>query len=108
CYCLEQIENIYSRYLFYFLLSQEFYLKSKVRYAGIPTLDAAIIENVQIPIPCPQDPQKSLAIQQEIVRVLDSLSEQNKALTTALANEIDNRKKQYAYYREELFRFEGK
>ena|SRR5690606_19353723 len=108
CYCLQQIENIYSKYLFYFLLSQELYLKSKVRYAGIPTLDAAIIDNVQFPIPFPNDPQKSLAIQQEIVRVLDNLSEQNKALTSALANEIEQRKKQYAYYREELFRFEEK
>src|SRR5690606_31625457 len=63
---------------------------------------------VKIPIPFPNDPQKSLAIQQEIVRVLDNLSEQNKALTSALAQEIDQRKKQYEYYREELFRFEGK
>src|SRR5690606_344977 len=66
------------------------------------------LKKIQIPIPFPNDPQKSLEIQQEIVRVLDSLSEQNKALTTALANEIENRKKQYSYYREELFRFEGK
>src|SRR5690606_26703069 len=51
---------------------------------------------------------KSLEIQQEIVRVLDGLSEQNKALTSALSQEIDHRKKQYEYYREELFRFEGK
>lgn len=61
-----------------------------------------------IPIPYPNDPEKSLAVQQEIVRVLDGLSEQNKALTAALAQEIDQRKKQYEYYREELFRFEGK
>jgi len=60
------------------------------------------------PIPYPNDPEKSLAVQQEIVRVLDELSEQNKTLTDALSQEIDNRKKQYAYYREELFRFEGK
>lgn len=66
------------------------------------------IENVKIPIPYPNDPKKSLEIQQKIVKVLDELSEQNKALTTALAEEIDNRKKQYEYYREELFRFEGK
>lgn len=108
CYCLAQVETINSRYLFYFLLGNEYYLKSKVRYAGIPTLDSAIIQKLQIPIPYPNDPEKSLAIQQEIVRVLDSLSEQNKALTTALAQEIDQRKKQYEYYREELFRFEGK
>src|SRR5690606_13085086 len=79
-------------------------------YAGMgnPKLMSHQMEKIQIPIPYPNDPEKSLAVQQEIVRVLDSLSEQNKALTTALAQEIDQRKKQYEYYREELFRFEGK
>src|SRR5690606_25752510 len=75
---------------------------------GVPSLTQSVLNKLPLPIPHPNDPQKSLAIQQEIVRVLDSLSEQNKALTSALANEIDNRKKQYEYYREELFRFEGK
>lgn len=79
-------------------------------YAGMgnPKLMSHQMEKIQIPIPYPNDPEKSLAIQQEIVRVLDGLSEQNKALTTALAQEIDLRKKQYEYYREDLFRFEGK
>src|SRR5690606_12773808 len=79
-------------------------------YAGMgnPKLMSHQMEKIQIPIPYPNDPEKSLAVQQEIVRVLDGLSEQSKALTSALAQEIDQRKKQYEYYREELFRFEGK
>jgi type I restriction enzyme S subunit len=60
------------------------------------------------PIPYPNDPQKSLTIQQEIVRVLDDLSEQNKTLTSALTQEIEQRKKQYEYYREALFHLKGK
>lgn len=100
-------EIAHYRYVYYFLLSQYEYIKSLG--AGSQTnINAQIVKKLQIPIPFPNDPQKSLAIQQEIVRVLDSLSEQNKALTSALAQEIDNRNKQYAYYREELFRFEGK
>ncbi|HLT49548.1 MAG TPA: restriction endonuclease subunit S [Aequorivita sp.] len=87
------------RFLFHWLNIEA---KSHV-YSGMgnPKLMSHQIEKIKIPIP-------PLSVQREIVRVLDTLSEQNKALTTALANEIDNRKKQYAYYREELFRFEGK
>src|SRR5690606_15668454 len=83
-------------------------ISSIVGVGSVPSLSQKDLRKLQIPIPHPNDPQKSLAIQQEIVRVLDNLSEQNKALTSALAQEIDQRKKQYEYYREELFRFEGK
>ncbi|MFV0147081.1 restriction endonuclease subunit S [Empedobacter falsenii] len=71
-------------------------------------LKKADIENVLIPIPSPNDPEKSLTIQQEIVRILDELTEQKNALTEALSTEIENRKKQYDFYREQLFQFEGK
>lgn len=66
-------------------------------------LKKADIENVLIPIPCPNDPQKSLEIQKETVRVLDSLNELNKSLTLSLAAEINSREKQYEHYREQLF-----
>ncbi|EBZ9691818.1 restriction endonuclease subunit S [Salmonella enterica subsp. enterica serovar Senftenberg] len=51
----------------------------------------------KIPIPCPDNPEKSLAIQSEIVRILDKFS----ALTAALSM----RKKQYNYYRDQLLSF---
>jgi type I restriction enzyme S subunit len=55
----------------------------------------------QIPIPCPSNPKKSLAIQGEIVRILDAFTE----LTTELTTELNMRKKQYNYYRDRLFDF---
>jgi len=63
---------------------------------------------LQIPIPCPDNPEKSLKIQQEIVRILDRLSEETNQLTAALQKELDLHQKQYNFYREELFKFEGK
>ncbi|MEX9786788.1 restriction endonuclease subunit S [Providencia manganoxydans] len=51
-----------------------------------------------IPIPCPDNPEKSLAIQSEIVRILDKF--------TALTAELNMRKKQYNYYRDQLLSFE--
>ncbi|WP_027377932.1 restriction endonuclease subunit S [Kaistella palustris] len=63
---------------------------------------------LQIPIPFPDNPEKSLKIQQEIVRILDSLSEETNQLTAALQKELDLHQKQYNFYREELFTLEGK
>lgn len=102
-------ENISTKFLYYFMMENfKVYISSKIVGATASSIRKPMLEGFLFPIPYPNDPEKSLAIQQEIVRVLDGLSEQNKALTTALAQEIDQRKKQYEYYREELFRFEGK
>ncbi|EBW4623575.1 restriction endonuclease subunit S [Salmonella enterica subsp. enterica serovar Emek] len=56
----------------------------------------------KIPIPCPDTPEKSLAIQSEIVRILDKFT----ALTAELTAELTMRKKQYNYYRDQLLSFE--
>lgn len=63
-------------------------------------------KNTLIPIPCPDNPEKSLEIQQEIVRVLDELTTLTNQLTTELETERQNRKKQFEFFREQLFRFE--
>ncbi|GAB0549456.1 restriction endonuclease subunit S [Escherichia coli] len=56
----------------------------------------------KIPIPCPENPEKSLAIQSEIVRILDKFT----ALTAELTAELNMRKKQYNYYRDQLLSFD--
>lgn len=61
--------------------------------------------NKKIPIPCPDNPEKSLAIQKEIVRILDTFTELTTELITELTTELTARKKQYSYYREQLLRF---
>ncbi|EPM7555550.1 restriction endonuclease subunit S, partial [Citrobacter freundii] len=52
----------------------------------------------KVPVPCPANPEKSLAIQAEIVRILDKFTE--------LTAELTLRKKQYNYYRDKLLSFE--
>jgi type I restriction enzyme S subunit len=61
-----------------------------------------MLESFLIPIPCPDKPDRSLAIQAEIVRILDTFT----ALTAELTAELSDRKKQYNYYRDRLLAFE--
>lgn len=56
----------------------------------------------KISIPCPDNPEKSLAIQAEIVRILDAFT----AMTAELTAELSMRKKQYNYYCDKLLSFE--
>ena len=88
-------ENIANyRYVFYYLSSQYEYIKS-LGTGPQTNINAQIVKNLQIPIP-------PLAIQAEIVRILDAFS----AHTAELTAELTARKKQYNYYRDQLLSFE--
>jgi len=78
------------------------YFHSVKNNSGQGYLKANNIEKLQIPIPCPENPKKSLEIQAEIVHILDTFT----ALTAALTAELSMRKKQYNYYRDKLLTFE--
>ena len=56
----------------------------------------------KVPVPCPDNPEKSFAIQSEIVRILDTFT----TLTAELTAELSMRKKQYNYYRDQLLSFD--
>lgn len=107
CYSIEHTEKLNNKFLYYFLIGTQHFLQSRVRKAGIPTLDAPVIEKILIPIPCASDTKKSLKIQEEIVRILDTLTEHTTELTAELTAEFAARKKQYTYYRDKLLSFEN-
>lgn len=87
------------KFLFYWLTIEA----KKHVYSGMgnPKLMSHQVENIPVPIPCPDNPEKSLAIQSEIVRILDKFT----ALTAELTAELNMRKKQYNYYRDQLLSF---
>ncbi len=91
-------------FLYYLLSSDEFfsYDMQHAKGAKMPRGDKAEILNYQIPVPCPNDPKKSLEIQSEIIRILDTFT----AVTSELTSELTSRKKQYNYYRDSLLSFE--
>ena len=97
CFCISHSDIVISKFLYYTLIIQENTLKSKVRKAGIPTLDSLVILKLQIPIP-------PLPIQQEIVSILDKFTQ----LEAELETELEARRAQYEYYRNDLLNFEGK
>ena len=94
-----------SRYL-YQVLSDEKFFEYNIQHskgAKMPRGSKSEIIKYLIPIPCPDNPKKSLAIQAEIVRILDAFTE----LAVELAVELAARKKQYNHYRDQLLSFEG-
>lgn len=95
-----------TRYVYYNLLTKQNCIYGLKKGVGVPHVYPKDLENLLLPIPCPDDPKKSLEIQQEIVRILDELTSLTNQLTTELETERQNRKKQFEFFREQLFRFE--
>lgn len=95
CYCLSHTESVLPRYIYYVLSKDQHYFQSKVRHWGIPTLDALVVRNYRIPLP-------PLPIQAEIVRILDKFTQ----LEAELEAELDCRKRQYEFYRDQLLSFD--
>ncbi len=85
-----------TRFLFHYLSIVSFipFLSG----GGRAKLTKGKMVEVKIPIPCPENPKKSLEIQTEIVRILDKFTE--------LTAELTARKKQYNYYRDQFLSFE--
>jgi type I restriction enzyme S subunit len=67
-------EKIISRFLFYWM--QTINLSTLANDSGaVPSIRKSSMETHVVPIPCPNNPEKSLAIQAEIVRILDTFTE---------------------------------
>ena len=98
CFCFSHCEQLNQKYLFYALQSMENSIKGKVRKAGIPTLDNKEVEKLKIPIP-------PLAEQQRIVSILDKFEALTTSISEGLPKEIELRRKQYEYYRNQLLSF---
>ena len=93
--------NLEVRYLYHLLHQMQSAIQSLCTFDGIPALNAGSLKGLEIPIPCPNNPEKSLAIQSEIVRILDAFT----AMTAELTAELNMRKKQHSHYQFELLKF---
>jgi len=93
-----------NRYLYHCLLLQVDKIHTLAGCGTQQNLSSNVLkEKIKIPIPCPNNPKKSLAIQAEIVGILDKFT----ALTATLTIELTVRKQQYEYYRDTLLTFDS-
>ncbi|EPJ7526424.1 restriction endonuclease subunit S [Klebsiella pneumoniae] len=101
-------KGIIGKYFAYFTQTNSFFNEKRKYSKGTKVIDvsASDMAKITIPIPCPNNPEKSLAIQSEIVRILDKFTELTAELTAKLTAELTLRKKQYNYYRDKLLSFE--
>lgn len=83
-----------TKYLFFALKNSEIYIKALQQTGSIPALNKAQLVNFRVAVP-------PIEVQQEIVRILDTFTE----LEAELVAELEARKKQYEYYRNNLLTF---
>ncbi len=97
CVLRAKVDEILPKWIFYNISSAGFnnYVEENQSGSAYPAISDSKVKEFQIPIP-------PLAIQAEIVRILDAFT----ALTAELTAELTARKKQYNYYRDQLLTFE--
>lgn len=88
---VEEIQGVSLRYFFHAISNCNV---SNLIHGNIPKLNQGDFRAIQIPVP-------PLPVQEEIVHILDSFTE----LETELEKELEMRKKQYEWYRDELLTF---
>lgn len=82
------------KFLFYYCFILDEWCKNNITVGNFAGVDMSGFKKFQIPLP-------PLAVQEEIVRILDTFTE----LTKELTKELTLRKKQYEYYRDKLLTF---
>lgn len=87
-------EQVIPRYLYHVMMNAHIENYS-TGSAARPSLTQSALNKIEIPVP-------PLPVQEEIVQILDSFS----SLEAELEAELEARRKQYAYYRDELLTFD--
>ena len=91
--------DINIKFIYYFLKTQEPRLRRKAEIMGtIPQIALPDTERLLIPIP-------PLAVQEQIVAILDKFHTLEHSISEGLPAEIALRRRQYEYYRNLLLRF---
>jgi type I restriction enzyme S subunit len=94
CYSIKPNEEVVKRYLYHVLKNLENKIMQGKQGAGIPGLNRKVLFNLIIPVP-------PISVQREIVRILDNFT----SLEAELEAELEARRKQYEYYRDQLLSF---
>lgn len=87
-----------NRFLYHFLLTKSEYLYNLAGGGAQPNLSSKFINKLPIPLP-------PLSVQREIVEILDKFDTLCNSISEGLPKEIELRRKQYEYYRNQLLTF---
>lgn len=85
------------KFFFYYMFIIDEWCKKNVHNGGFASVDMDKLKKLEIPLP-------PIPVQEEIVRILDTFTES----TNNLKEQIQTRRKQYEYYRDQLLSLEGK
>ena len=92
--------EVIPKFFYYHMRTRFFDYIEKTMYKGsVASIRRPMLNNFPVPI-------QPLPVQNEIARILDSLTELTTNLISELETEIAARKKQYEYYRDKLLTFE--
>ena len=92
-------DRLLPKFVYYFMWARfKGYIISKSVGATATSIRKPMLEKFSIPIP-------PLSDQEEIVRILDKFDTLTTSLTEGLPQELELRRKQYEYYREQLLSF---
>ena len=87
-------KRLLSKFIYYYFFIIDEWCKRNVNVSNFPSVEMERLKRQQFPLP-------PLPVQQEIVRILDKFT----TLEAELEAELEARKKQYEYYRDNLFTF---
>ena len=92
--------NMNSKYVAYFFASEHFQKQKTKHITGtkVRRVNATDLAKIHIPVP-------PMFIQEKIVKILDKFDTLTNSITEGLPKEIELRRKQYEYYREQLLSF---
>ena len=91
--------SILDKYLYYFLKSNDSYIKSMVRRASVPRISINVFEKMNIILPTIEE-------QKRIICLFDKFENLIRNVKDIIPVEIELRRKQYEYYRNKLLSFE--
>ncbi|MHA2688778.1 restriction endonuclease subunit S [Vibrio harveyi] len=96
-----------AKYLAYYFQTTVFQKQKKKHISGakVRRVSKDSLAKMYVPIPSPKDHKRSLEIQTEIVRILDTFSSLTQSLKKELTEELATRQEQYNYYRDQLLSF---
>lgn len=88
------------KYVYYALFNLDKWCKDNIRIGNFASVDMSGFAKWQLPVP-------SIAVQEEISRILDKFNTLTTDISTGLPAEISLRQKQYEHYRDRLLNFNG-